>query len=402
MDIRPIRDDELPVFHQTIVTTFGGDPAADPQGAERLRALLESGRSFGAFDRGRMVATAAGFDFSLTVEGGAIPMSGLTMVAVLPTHRRRGILRGLIAAHLEEAGGRGVPASGLWASESSIYGRFGYGIAAEGDDLAFSAPGLQLRTGALDDVEPLSEPDPEILPRLYDEVRAARPGMLTRSPAWWRHRLFHDRPDVARGASPRRHALARRAGVPTGYVTYRQRSRWEQGIAQGAVEVQELVATDARAEATLWRLITTVDLFPHVSWWNAPVDTILPWIVSDPRRLRRRRSDTLWLRLEDVPAALAARRYAADGLLRLRVVDPPSTEGRVYELRVDGGVARCDPAGGGADLQLDRAALGSLYLGAFRAPLLARAGRAAGEPATLALADRMFTSSAAPWCAEIF
>jgi predicted acetyltransferase len=395
MEIRAIRDDEVAAFRVAVINTFGGDPAADPQGDERFRALIAPGRSWAAFDDGRVVGSAATFDFELTVPGGTLPLAGLTMVVVRPTHRRRGLLRQLMTAHLEEARGRAISVSGLWASEASIYGRFGYGVAAEGDELSFHAPGIELGAGPHDEVVPLDEPS-AVLPPIYDAVRATRPGMITRTPAWWKYRRFADRPDMARGASPRRHALALRAGAATGYVSYRHRGAWEDGLPAGTVEIEELVAVDGRAEASLWKLLASVDLFPKVKYWNAPVDCVLPWIASDGRRIKRRRTDTLWLRIEDVPAALSARRYGADGALRLEI------EGRVHELRVEGGVGRCAPCDPPAALKVERAALGSLYLGGFPASLLARAGRLAGDPAAIALADRMFAAAQPPWISEIF
>lgn len=396
MEIRTIRDDEIPALRAAMMLTFGGDAAVDAQGDARFRALIADGRSFAAFDRGMVVGTAATFDFSLTVPGGALPMAGLTMVSVRPTHRRRGILRRLMELHLGEARARGVAVSGLWASEAAIYGRFGYGVAAEANDLSFRAPGLELSDGPADELEFLGEVAPSALPPLYEAVRKTRPGMLSRSDAWWKWARFTERPLFTPTPSPRRHVLVHRDGVPTGYVTYRQRLAFEHGLAAGTVEVEELLAVDRRAELTLWRFLCAVDLFPQVRFWNSPVDSILPFVASDPRRLRRNRTDTLWLRIEDVPAALSARTYAADGLLRLEV------EGQGYELRVDGGVARCVAGAGPSELRLDRRTLGSIYLGGFRVSLLARAGRIDGDPEALALADRMFESALAPWCPEVF
>jgi predicted acetyltransferase len=403
MEIRAISDEEVPALRAVLLATFGGDPGADPLGDERFRALVPAGGAFVAIDRGQMVGAAATYVFDMTVPGGALPISGLTMVAVRPTHRRRGALRALMAAHLDDTRRRGHAISGLWASEATIYRRFGYGIAAEGDDLSFQSDGLGIAAGYdLDEMLVLEEPAPEILPRLYDTARLSRPGMMSRSAAWWRYRRFADRPDQARGASPRRHAVSRRGETATGYITYRHRLGMDQGLAAGGMEIEELVATDARAEATLWRYTGVIDLFPKVSYWNAPIDATLPWLCDNPRRVRRRRYDTLWLHLLDVPAALAARRYGADGRLVLDVVDPPSPEARTYELTISDGAAACAPASAAADLRLDRAALGSLYLGHVPASLLARAGLARGEGPALALADRMFASPAAPWCTEIF
>lgn len=395
-EVRPIRDEEVPAFRASMMLTFGGDAAVDVNGDTRFRALIASGRAFAAFDRGMVVGTAGTFDFTLTVPGGAVPMAGLTMVSVRPTHRRRGILRRLMDLHLCEARARGVALSGLWSSETAIYGRFGYGVAAESDELSFRAPALDLPESPGDELEFLDAVAPAELRPIYEAVRTTRPGMLSRSDAWWRWMRFTERPFITPVPSPRRHVLIRRDGVPTGYVAYRQRAAFEQGLAAGTVVVEELVAVDTRAELTLWRFLCSIDLFPQVRYWNAPVDSILPWVTADRRRLQRQRTDALWLRIEDVAAALAARTYAADGALGLEI------DGQGYELRVEGGRARCAAGASPASLRLDRAALGSIYLGGVAVSLLARAGRITGDPRAVALADRMFTSPRAPWCPEIF
>jgi len=405
MEIRPITDDEVPAFRAAMITTFGGDVASDPEGDERFRALVDRSRAFAAFDRGRVVATAATFDLTLTTCGGTIAMAGLTNVTVRPTHRRRGIMRALIELHLADARRRGVPVSGLWASEGGIYGRFGYGLSVEADELTVEAAGLEIDSAALaDELEPL---DPGEAPGALDEIFArvvpARPGMFARSAAWWRYRRFADRPDQRGSASPRRYVRSRRGDTMTGYLVYRQEPDWSSQLPAGKVAIEDLIAVDARAEIALWRFATSIDLFPKVSWPNAPVDSILPWIASDPRRVVRQRTDTMWLRVDDVAATLSARRYGADGALRLGVVDDEvAGQPAVYALEVDAGAGRCHRVDSGADLLLDRAALGAIYLGGVPASRLARAGRVAGGDAALASADRLFSWPVAPWCQEMF
>jgi len=404
MEIRAITEEEVSVYRRSMIGTFGGDPAEDPTGDDRFRALVDRSRAFAAFDRGAVVATAATFDIALTAPGGAVlPVAGLTMVSVRPTHRRRGILRALMATFLADARGRGNAVSGLWASDSAIYGRFGYGVATEYDSVSFGAAGLAVGgRGERDELELVEEADArELLPSLYARA-VARPGMLARSAAWWHHRRFTDRPDLRHGASPRRHVLARRGGEATGYITYRHRPEWEDAVAKGAVEIDEIIALDARAETSLWQFACSVDLFPNVSWWNAPVDSLLPWIVDQPRRIRRRRNDGLWLRIDDPASALAARRYPADGRLRFAVIDEAGGDGGSYELVVEGGAGRCAPTSAGAELRVARTALGSLYLGGATASLLARAGQIDGDAAAVARADRLFGWSQPPWCEEIF
>ena len=400
LTIRNIRDDEVETFRATIMSAFGDDLDVDPNGPARTRALLDLAQVWAAFDGNAIVGTAATIDFGVVVPGGAsLPMAGLTTVIVRPTHRRRGLLRQLMQHHLEDARTRSYPLSGLWSSEASIYGRFGYGVAAEADVLEVADTRLlHVAPGEVDALDWLDETRArELLPAIYARATAQRPGALTRSEVWWRERRFLEAPFMRSGASLRRHVVARRGDELVGYVQFRQRSAWTDGMPSGKVEILELVAVDARAEASLWQLVLQIDLFPHVTWWNAPTDDVLAWAVSNPRQIRRRRVDALWLRVEDIAAALRARTYGADGELQL------SIDGEIWSLVVrEGRAAQCARNDGPAELVMQRDALGAMYLGGVTASRLARAERITGSAAALARADRMFASPIAPWCPELF
>src|SRR5205085_6887239 len=98
---------------------------------EHLPKLMPTERIHCAYEDGRPVGTAAAFQFDVTIPGGAqLPMAGVTWVGVLPSHRRRGVLTELMRRQLDDLHERGEPLAALWASESVIYGRFGYGMAA--------------------------------------------------------------------------------------------------------------------------------------------------------------------------------------------------------------------------------------------------------------------------------
>jgi predicted acetyltransferase len=400
LEIRSIADSEAEVFRDCVMTTFGGDRGDDPAGAARFRALVAPGRAWAAFDAGTVVATAGSFALTLGIPGGTLAMAGLTMVAVRPSHRRQGLLRALIRLHLEDARTRGEPISGLWASEATIYGRFGYGVAAEGDALEIDTRGLAITAGADGDGDACEWLDEAAararLPAIYARAIADRPGALHRSERWWRERRFLEAPFLREGASLRRHVVVQRGGDAVGYVVYRQRGGFHGGKPSGTTEIVELIAVDARAEASLWRFVLGTDLFPTATWANAPTDTTLPWIVSDPRRVVRRRSDTLWLRIDDVAATLAARRYPADGELRFAV----GTE--TWQLVVDGGRACCAAVDAAPELRLALDALGSVVLGGVSVALLARAGTITGGADAVARADRLFAWPIAPWCPEVF
>ncbi len=403
LTIRSITVDEVAAFRIAMMGTFGEDADdADPGGTNRFRALVAPGRAWAAFDGETVVGTGATFDHAISVPGGAeLPMAGLTMVSVRPTHRRRGILRELMRLHLADARERGYAASGLWASESSIYGRFGYGLAAVHDAIEVNTSANVRFTDrwadANDAIETLDETQARTaLPAIYARAIANRPGALRRSDVWWQERRFLETPFARRGGSRRRHVVATRGGENVGYIAYRQRPNFAEGLPNGAVEIIELFAIDARAEASLWKFALSIDLFPIVRWWSAPIDCPLPWMLDDWRRVKRQRFDNLWLRIEDVPAALALRSYAHEGRLRF------SVDGTVWELTCSAGRGRCTPTAEPAQLEMSQPTLGALYLGGTSASTLARAELVRGDLAAIQLADCLFGSAVAPWCPEVF
>jgi predicted acetyltransferase len=380
MELRAITDDEVPAHRECIMTTFGDDPQdVDPDGERRMRATLPLSQTWGVFDRGVMVATAGSFDLSLSMPGGgSLPMAGLTMVSVRPTHRRRGLLRQLMARYLEDARARGYAIGGLWASEAVIYGRFGFGIGAWGDSIEVAGAHQLTISGAGDGVEYIDEARArEALPDIYARATASRPGVLRRTDVWWRERRFIESPYMRKGASRRRHVLAIRDGAPVGYVQYRQRGGFTDGRPSGKLEIIELVGVDARATASLWTYACSTDLYPTVTWWNAPVDDPLIHLASDVRRVVRRRNETLWLRIEDAGAVLAARGF--DDSIALRVGDRTYGRGRAVEVAPH--------------------VLPALVMGATRATELAHAGLLTGD---VMAAERAFATAVAPWCPEIF
>ena len=165
------RDHSASCWPATSVSTPG------PMRAEGFKRIWEPDRSFCAWDGPEMVGTSVAFSLQLTVPGGTVAAGGTTMVSVAPTHRRRGILRQMMAAHLRDVADRGEPLSALWASESSIYGRFGYGLAAQGVDLRIPRQYTNLHRLA---------PSPAPI-RLVDEQEARRhiPSIYERWPPWW-------------------------------------------------------------------------------------------------------------------------------------------------------------------------------------------------------------------------
>lgn len=405
-EIRTIEADDVDLFRSRLSRGFGQDFEDSDAARERFEKVFEYDRTFAAFDNGDIVGTGAAFSLGLTVPGGAkVPMGGTTVIAVQPTHRRRGILRDLMGRHLDEVASRGEPLAGLWASESAIYGRFGYGPATYRYKTKLDAPRLQWNgkhdTEGVRLVE--SEEAQPIVRTLWEEVRVTRPGMITRSDGWWEQRVFADVESWRGGKTALRYAIHVEDGKPTGYAMYRQKSSWENFIANGEVEIEELLTTSDRAHEALWRFLTNIDLFPKVDFWTLAVDDPLAGMVGDPRRMERVLSDALWVRLMDVQAALEARTYETDGSVTISVTDGsrPGNSG-TYRLDVGEGVGTCKRVDGEGELACDIDVLGHLYLGGGNALMMAAAGRLQGNLEAVRTLHRIFRSDVAPWSPEVF
>src|SRR6478736_6992953 len=133
-DVRPCRDrDELARAYYSIGQYFG--PPPEPERLDRFLQYFERERMHAAFDGDQIIGGAGAYSYDFTVPGGSLPCAGVTVVGVYPTHRRRGALRAMMDAQLRDVQERGEPIAALWASEETIYGRFGYGLASWAGEL---------------------------------------------------------------------------------------------------------------------------------------------------------------------------------------------------------------------------------------------------------------------------
>lgn len=402
LEVRPISEDEFEAWDRAAEVPFFDDDLS-PERVHRFRSVLELDRTLGAFVDGRIVGTAALLRMSLRVPGAVLPMGGVTAVGVLPTHRRRGIMTALIRRHLDDLTAWGEPLAGLYAAEAPIYGRYGFGVATGTMHWTIdtTASAFRPEVGVQPDIELVTVDEAlETFPAIYDAVRSQRAGVPSRSDAMWKAWLGYDAADVREGAS--RRYLARLSD--RGYVVYRGKDRWEDGLPRGTATVAEHMATDVVAAASLWRYIFDLDLIRSVTIADRPTDDLLPLVLADPRALRGRWGDALWLRMIDLPAALSARQYNGTDALVLEVNDRlcRGNAGRwSLEAGTDG--AACSLTDAEPELRLDVADLSSVYLGGFSVQRLVRAGRVlelrAGAAARL---DRLLAIDPAPWCPQEF
>lgn len=407
LEIRPVTADEVPAFVRAEHVPFG--IRADEGTVDDVAGLVELDRTLAVVDGSAFVATAAALSFEVTVPGPRLlPAAGITAVAVLPTHRRRGLLSLLMGRLLEDARRRGEPVAVLIASEATIYGRFGFGVATSG--LAVRLDPRRARFGRVPDGRGrvrLLDPDEMagVLPALHDRFRGIQPGEVTRPPGWWKAWL-RDPEDDRDGASPHFAVVHEGDAGPDAYAAYRVKESWSPAAEPGhELRVEEVIASEPEAEAALWRYLLDVDLVRTVTAANLPPDLPLRWLLGDPRAVAvEALHDRLWVRLLDLPAALCARRYPVADALVLEVVDPTLPESS-RRWRLDAGPegAECRPTDADADLALDVADLGTCWMGGAPMSALARAGRVVeGTPGAVRRGDALFAVDRPPWCATAF
>lgn len=416
VEVRPIVADEVMAFLR-IVPGLAGTPSWEPEPAawhsgigvapafdkpaseevlvKAAAELRDADRTRAAFVDGRLVGTSQMLSLEVTVPGsGPVPMGGLTDVAVLPTHRRRGLLRAMMRALLDDCHQRGETLATLSAAEGGIYGRYGFGPATyqtrwELDNTQARRARPPEPRGRIELVD--AHTAKEQWPLLHDRVRRTRIGEVSAHQWLWDHNsrdawqflLHYDD-----------------TGTVDGAANYR--TPWSPDVATaGVVEVDWLEATSATGYSDLWMLLTGLDLTRRVIAGKRPVDEPLRWQLADPRALRiTRHSDNLWVRLVDVPAALANCTYQVEGALVLDIADSfcPWNQGYWH---LDGGPdgAHCHRAvsGRAPDLTLDAVTLGSIFLGGTTLGSLAAAGLIIEHrPGALNRAIAMLTGPQAP------
>ncbi|MFD4917462.1 GNAT family N-acetyltransferase [Streptomyces virginiae] len=411
-DVRPIAESELPAWVRTVHTGFLTTSRVTEADIAQRAKYTDFSRTYGAFDAdsGRCVAALRSFPQELTVPGGAaVRAAAVSSVGVLPTHRRQGLLTRMMAAEFAAAEARGDALATLIAAEYPIYGRYGFGpatslveweidVARTGLDRRLSAPADGGRI-ELVDVEELRRVGPE----LHERLRAGTPGAVNRDERWWSlatgleewsYRPFQDK----------FYAMYRTAaGEVAGLAVYGADDHWTDAkVPQSTVQVRDLLAVSPKAERALWRFLCSIDWVLKVRTGYRAPDSLVPDLLPDPRSARVvSAADFLWVRVLDVVRALGARTYEVPGVLVLEVTDGTGPAAGRY--RLDAGTGVCERTEEAADLRLDVAVLGSLYLGDASAVRLAALGRVTEErPGAAALADAVFRTARRPWCPDIF
>ncbi len=370
--IRPITMSELPQFMRVGEHAFNSNWPAEQVIAWEGR-VFEPERSLAAFDRDEIIGTTTIMSFDLIVPGGEVGAAGVTGVGVLPSHRRRGVLSALMGTQLADVSAGAEPVAALFASESVIYGRYGYGLATNHLNYDMKRGEGLLKPPANPLTLRIAPPKSAAasLKKVHDAVRATRPGMMSRSKAYW-DVMFADPEFTRDGSTPMRCVLAEDESGVRGYALYSAKPNWgSDGLPAQTLNIRELFGTDRDATLTLWIDMLSRDLVGEVKARSRPLDDPLLYQLSDPRRTRASIIDGLWIRLVDLPT--------------------------------DEGKPVCERTTAEPDLTLPVSALGAAYLGGTRLGGLAAAGQITElRPGAVAALSAAMWWDPAPWAATMF
>lgn len=337
----------------------------------------------GAFGAGPVpVATYSSLDGSLNAGRRELALRMITDVTVSPAHRRQGLLRRMISDDLADAVARGVPLAALTVSETTIYGRFGFGLSTWRQRIEVDTTG---KFALRDFVDPgrmeLAEAS-EVWPMMQGNFAAFHErsrGSVSR-PSFYRPWLTGTFDFQEQGPNTRLRAAVHldAADEPDGHVVYQHMGYDD--VPGGKVKVLDLVAADPAVHLALWRFLADIDLCARVEWNNSAVDDPLVWALTDAAcRKVLKVDDHIWVRVLDVVTALEGRPWAADGSVVLGVSDPLGHAAGSFRVTVKEGEASVEPVADEPTVTLDAETLGALYLGGVGVGTLAAAGRIGGS-----------------------
>jgi predicted acetyltransferase len=366
---------------------------------EAERKIWEPDRSIVATEGKELAGHTCAFSLRMSVPGAQLPVAGVSMVGVSPTHRRRGILRDLMRRQLTELHEQGRESvAALTASEPVIYGRFGYGLGSDHRRITVPKISRALRyVEGVADVR-ISYADPaesmSVCMTIHNAEAADRPGMFQHDERWSRNVIGDTMLTDTRSASPLRCVLASRDGETTGYAHYRTK-RTDRGF----VDVSRVHARDLPSRVKLWQFLLDQDLLSETTYEQLAGDDPLLTLLVDPRAPKATTVDGVWVRLAEVDRALAGRTYASEVDVVLGIEDDfcPWNEGSWHLVAGPTG-ATCEKTDRPADLQLGVRELGAVYLGKPSLALLGAAGLVEERtPGALAAASNAFLGERLPW-----
>ncbi len=406
IDIRTVSENDLDRAHFILAYSFTDDRSREAR--ERLKHVEAMGPSIALYEDGEMAACLRILPLRMFIHGASIPLGGISGVACLPEHRRKGYVGRLMQHALALMREQGQPLSSLWTPHPTLYRRYGWMIASSALRYSFHPK----------DIAPANAAQPEgsayrvteegwpAVADVYGRFAAPRNGYLDRDERWWKEAFFrrlHDekrRPnDVAVWADGK--------GQPRGYLAYfSSRERHLDGPPTDRLAIQEFAALDSTAYLGLLRYLLTHDLAEEITWFG-PIDEPFTVAITEPGRVKREHYYGFMLRIVDLEKAVAARPPAAEapeGSFTVYIADLSAPwNGGLWRIEGSGGRLAATRADGTPDLSTDAAAFAAMYNGFLRPSEAARSGLAeVSNPEAAALADRMLAADYPPYSSEFF
>lgn len=403
--IRFATDDDLPAVYANQAQAYG--VSVDPSDVDAWRNRVRCDDILVAEDvsdpqRPLLVGTSLYYRLRLTVPGDArLEAAWLSMVAVAATHQGRGIWQQISLQGFGILQARGYPILCGVPTQPTVYEILGAGVASYARTYNIEARFTELRekpsrnrARAVDAAEARDH-----LPAIYDRWCASMPGALSRDDAWWAD-FLEDRPTQRENGSSLNFVIH-----PDGFLIYRVIGASPHAYRRpfGTLVVQDFCPVTDEAHDELLGTLVGLKMFDEIVI-EVPVDDPLWLKLKDPLAAQTTKvSDFLWMRIMNVPEALAARSYRADVDVVLEVTDPLLAAGGQFRLQTRDGVGHCTPHDGPADVKLGLGDLGSIYMGSHRAWELHRASRITElRSGALEELDAAFTTRRVPYCGTLF
>jgi predicted acetyltransferase len=407
-EVRKVKDEEFDGWCDAIDVGFHS-PHRRGEGPQR-RQWIALDRCWGAFADGRPVGTFRGLELELTVPGGGcVPVDGISSVTVAASHRRQGLLSRMMAAELAEAAERGEPMAVLIAAEWPIYGRFGFGSAADSADWSLDARAAQFTVELPGTVELVDRATARAqAPVVYDRFRRLHPGCVDRVGSRWDMLLELIRPEGKEESKADLFALCRdQGGTVVGFARYRIQDHYTRQRPDSKITVDDLFAVDPFHEARLWKFLADHDWVTEVTTGGqlGSPDPLWRELLVDRRAAWSRDAwESQWVRILDPVVALTARTYESAGRIVLRITDKDGYADGTFALEAGpDGAATCAPSTEAAEVTMSVAVLGSIYLGGYPADRYRRLGRIDEHaPGAAARLNAMFRTADTPFNVTIY
>ena len=412
IEIRPVTEDDFDRVHFLLAYSFTADRSHE--GRERMKHVEAIGSTIALYEDGQMAACLRILPLRMFIHSASIPLGGMSSVACLPEHRRKGYVGQLLRHALTVMREQGQPLSSLYTPHVSLYRRYGWMIASSALHYSFNAKDIALANPAQPEgyaYRVTTEEEWPTVAEVYRRFAAPRNGYLDRDEHWWKEAFFRRLYDEKRRLNDVA-VWANGEGQPRGYLAYHSaRERRSDGPPIDRVALQEFVALDGAAYRGLLRYLLTHDLAEEITWFG-PVDEPFTVAIDEPGRVKREHHYGFMLRIVDLEKAVAARPPAAEapeGAFTVHIADPsaPWNQG-LWRIECSGPAGRggrlaATRADGTADLSTDAAAFAAMYNGYLRPSEAARSGLAeVSDPKAAALADRILAADYPPFSSDWF